>query len=109
MTMDGVGWLSSPANAKEKDIGVPIIQADLKVSEQCGIAARKGIQLLGMIRRNIAYREKKLIVQLFKAIVRPRLECCIQARRPHLRNDIDKLERLQRRANTIIRRPFETM
>ena len=27
--------------AKEKDIGVTI-QADLKVSEQCGIAARKG-------------------------------------------------------------------
>ena len=108
MTMDGVGWLSSPANAKEKDIGVPIIQADLKVSEQWH-CSEKGNQLLGMIRRNIAYREKKLIVQLFKAIVRPRLECCIQARRPHLRNDIDQLERLQRRANTIIRRPFETM
>ena len=37
--------------AKE-DIGVTI-QADLKVSEQCGIAARKGDQLLGMIRRKI--------------------------------------------------------
>ena len=30
--------------AKEQDIGVTI-QADLKVSEQCGIAARKGNQL----------------------------------------------------------------
>ena len=43
--------------ATEKDIDV-VIQADLKVSEQCGIAARKGNQLLGMIRRNITYREK---------------------------------------------------
>ena len=34
--------------ANEKDIGVTI-QADLKVSEQCGIAARKGNQLLGMV------------------------------------------------------------
>ena len=41
--------------ATEKHIGVTI-QADLKVSEQCGIAARKGNQLLGIIRRNITYR-----------------------------------------------------
>ena len=34
--------------ATEKDIGVTI-QADLKVSEQCDNAARKGNQLLGMI------------------------------------------------------------
>ena len=33
------------ATATEKDVGVTI-QADLKVSEQCGIAARKGNQLL---------------------------------------------------------------
>ena len=58
--------------AKEKDIGV-IIQADMKVSEQCGIAARKGNRLLGMISRNITYREKKLMVPLYKAIVRPHL------------------------------------
>ena len=42
--------------SKEKDLGVTI-SADWKVSEQCGIAARKGNQLLGMIKRNITYRE----------------------------------------------------
>ena len=36
---------------KEKDLGVTI-SADLKVSEQCGIAASNGNQLLGLIRRN---------------------------------------------------------
>ena len=35
-----------------KDLGVTI-SADWKVSEQCGIAARKGNQLLGMIKINI--------------------------------------------------------
>ena len=44
-------------SSKEKDLGVTI-SADWKVSEQCGIAARKGNQLLGMIKRNITYREK---------------------------------------------------
>ena len=33
-----------------------------------------------MIRRNITYKEKSLIVPLYKAIVRPHLEYCIQAR-----------------------------
>ena len=45
---------------KEKDLGVSI-NANMKVSEQCRIAASKG-QVLGMIRRNITYNEKNLIV-----------------------------------------------
>ena len=45
--------------SKEKDLGMTI-SADWKVSEQCGIAAKKGNQLLGMIKRNITYREKHL-------------------------------------------------
>ena len=53
------------------------------VSEQCGIAASKGNQILGLIRRTIMYKEKQLIVPLYKAIVRPHLEYCIQAWRPY--------------------------
>ena len=50
------------------------MNANMKVSEQCRIAASKGNQVLGMIRRNITYKEKSLIVPLNKAIVRPYLE-----------------------------------
>ena len=50
------------------------ISADMKVSEQCGIAAAKGNQILGLIRRNIVYKEKELIIPLYKTIVRPHLE-----------------------------------
>ena len=39
---------------KEKDLGVTM-NANMKVSEQCRIAASKGNQVLGMIRRNITY------------------------------------------------------
>ena len=42
---------------KKKDLGVTI-SSDLKVSEQCGIAASKGNQILGLIRRNITYKGK---------------------------------------------------
>ena len=37
------------------------------------IAASKGNQILGLIRRNITYKGKKLIIPLYKAIVRPHL------------------------------------
>ena len=36
----------------EKELGV-IISADIKASEQCAMAASKGNQMLGLIRRNI--------------------------------------------------------
>ena len=48
----------------------------------------EGNQVLGMIRRNISYKDKSLIVPLYKAIVRPHLEYCIQAWSPYLRKDI---------------------
>ena len=73
---------------QEKDLGVTF-SADMKVSEQCRIAASKGNQILGLIWRTITYNEKQLIVPLYKAIVRPHLEYCIVLK------DIDKLERIQ--------------
>ena len=75
---------------KEKDLRVTM-NANIKVSEQCRIAASKGNQILGMIGRNITYKEKSLMVHLYKAIVRPHLDYCIHAWSPYLRKDIDML------------------
>ena len=86
---------------KEKDLGVTM-DANMKVSEQCRIAASKGNQILGLIRINITYKEKSLIIPLYKAIVRPQLDYCIQAWNPHLRKDVDMLETIQRRATKLI-------
>ena len=44
---------------KNNDLGLTI-SANMKVSEQCGIAAANGNQILGLIRRNIVYKEKEL-------------------------------------------------
>ena len=86
---------------QEKDLGVTF-SADMKVSEQCGIAASKGNQILGLIRRTIMYKEKQLIIPPYKAVVRPHLEYCIQAWRLYCKKHIDKLERIQRRATKMI-------
>ena len=53
---------------KEKDLGVTM-NANMKVSEQCRIAASKGNQVLGMITRNLTYKEFFLIIPLYKAIL----------------------------------------
>ena len=52
---------------KEKDLGVTI-SANMKVSEQCRIAVSNGNKR----------KEKELIISLYKAIVRPHFEYCIQ-------------------------------
>ena len=69
----------------------------MKVSEQCGIAASKGNQIIGLIRRTITYKEKQLIVPMYIAIVISHLEYCIQTWRSYRKKNIDKLERIQRR------------
>ena len=86
---------------KEKDLGITI-SANVKVLEQCGIAASKGAQKHGLIRRYIKYKENQLIIPQYKAIVRHHLEYCIQAWRPYRKKDIDTLERIQRRATKMI-------
>ena len=74
----------------------------MKVSEQRRIAASRRNQVLGMIRRNITYKENSLIMPLYKAIVRPHLEYCIHAWRPYLRKYIDMFDKIQRSATKLI-------
>ena len=88
---------------REKDLGVTM-NANMKVSEQCRIASSKGNQVLGIIRSNITFKEKSLIVRLYKAIVRAQLEYCIQAWSPYFRKYIDMLEKIQMRATKLIPR-----
>jgi hypothetical protein len=86
---------------RERDLGV-IIDRTGKSTEQCVLAVKKANSVLGMIKRNINFKSKNVMVRLYKALVRPRLEFCVQAWSPYLRKDIDMLERVQRRATKLI-------
>lgn len=85
----------------ERDLGV-LLDKNMKFDEQCNLAASSANRTLGMIRRSITCKSKKIIVQLYKGLVRPKLEYCIQAWRPHLKKDIEKLEAVQHRATKMI-------
>ena len=95
----GTGTLKK--SEQEKDLGVTINRSG-KSSVQCGIAVKKANAVLGMIKRNITFKSKENMVRLYKSLVRPRLEYCVQAWNPYLQKDIEKLERVQRRATKLI-------
>lgn len=90
------------ATEKERDLGV-IVDKTFKFSEQCNVAANKANMQLGMIKRNIVSRDKNIILKLYKTLVRPKLEYCVQAWRPFLQKDIEQLEKVQRRATRMIK------
>jgi ribonucleases P/MRP protein subunit RPP40 len=58
--------------------------------------------VLGMIYRSFTCKSKHIIMKLYKSLVRPHLDYCSQVWRPHLRKDIDLLERVQKRATRMI-------
>ena len=88
-------------SATEKDLGV-VIDRSGKSSEQCILAASKANTVLGMIKRNISFKSKYVIVRLYKALVRQKLEFCVQAWCSYLRKDLAIIERVQRRATKLI-------
>ena len=72
------------------------------MGKQCLKAAKKGNQILGMIRRTFSCKEKSIILKFYKSLVRPHLDYCIQAWRPHYQKDINMLEAVQKRATRMV-------
>ena len=42
------------------------------------------------------------MLKLYQSLVRPKLEYCVQARRPYLKKDIEMLEKVQKRATRLM-------
>jgi hypothetical protein len=86
---------------EEKDLGV-IITKNNKVAKQCAEAAKTGNKVLGLIYRTFTNKSKYIMKKLYKSLVRPHLDYCVQAWRPHLKKDIEVLEKVQRRATRMV-------
>ena len=85
----------------EKDLGIRV-DSDMKFTEQCNAAIRSANSVLGLIKRTIKNKTKNIIVRLYKGLVRPKLEYCVQAWNPYLQGNIRNLERIQRPATKMI-------
>jgi len=86
---------------EEKYLGV-IVSTNFKVSKHCIKAAKKGNQILGLNKRTITCNSREIIFRLYKSLLRPHLEYCIQTWRSHLVKDIELLKKVQKRATRMI-------
>ena len=87
--------------SEEKDISFKVTES-FKSSKQCNIATAKVNRILGIIKKTFSSREPVMLTKLYKALVGPHLEYCIQARNPYLQRDIDTLQKVQRRATKMV-------
>ena len=66
----------------EKDLGV-VIHSTLKPAAHIANCVKKANQMLGMIQRTITYKNKRILLLMYKSLVRPHLEYAVQAWSPH--------------------------
>ena len=90
-----------PTTDQQRDLGI-VTTKDLKWQKQTEKLCKTANRVLGFIAQNFRYKNKELILPLYKYLVRPHLEHAVQFWSPHLRCDIDEMEKKQRRATKMI-------
>ena len=96
-----MGGIELAHSEQERDLGV-LITSNLKPSTQVARAASSANSMLGRIRSTFTCLNEQTLPPLYKALVRPRMEFAIQAWSSYLKKDIQKLEKVQRRATKLV-------
>ena len=75
---------------------------EIQFNDHINKAINQANQILGLIRRSFTYMDIQSMKQLFTALVRPHLEYGNVIWHPHLKRDIDSIERVQHRATRMV-------
>ena len=86
------------AVSEVKDL-VIYITSSLSWSLQAKKCASKANSVLGFIKRTVGPKNPQLFSKLYKSLVRPILEYCSLFWCPHLKKDLNTVEKVQRRAS----------
>ena len=81
---------------EEMDLGV-WMEADMRPTKQCKMAAQTANWALGQLTKSFHYRKASCLVPLYKQFIRPKLEHAVGAWSPWLEGDKEALERIQKR------------
>ena len=87
---------------EEKDLGI-IITQDMKPKRHIAETVKKANKILGMIRRAITCKNIQNIMNFYKTLVRPILDYGSAIWNPYQKQDIEKIEKVQRRATKMIK------
>ena len=88
--------------SEEKDLGVTFDQQlsfDINTSKVVAGANSR----LGLINRHFMHLETKPFTNLYKTLVRPKVEYCMTVPQPVYKKDKEKIERVQRRATKLVK------
>ncbi|KAK7093942.1 hypothetical protein V1264_007621 [Littorina saxatilis] len=85
----------------EKDLGVHVDNR-LSFKEHVSIVSGKANQIVGVIRRTFDYLTEEMFIQLYKSLVRPKLEYGHSVWQPHNKTLCAEVENVQRRATKLI-------
>ena len=88
---------------EQRDLEVQV-HSSVKVESQVDRMVKKAFGMLGFMGQNIEYRSWDILLKLYKTLVRPYLEYCVQFWSPYYRKDNIKLEGVQKRFTRMLPR-----
>ena len=87
---------------EEKDLGV-VVKSDLRWTDQCSGVIGRATGAMRKLKTSFKHMDVEIFKRVYPSYVRSHLENSVQVWSPHLLGDIDRLEKVQRRATKSVR------